>query len=93
MRQNVIITSSEEIGELISKINFLNNEFKDFKNNYNSKPQTEYYSRLEVCKKLGICPATLHNWVRQKKLSSFGLGGKVFFKSEDIEKCIIQLNK
>jgi excisionase family DNA binding protein len=93
MIQNVIITTPEEIIELSSKINFLNNEFKDFKKNFNNKAQSEYFSRREVCKKLGISPATLHNWVKQKKLPVFGLGGKIFFRSEDIENAIVQLNK
>lgn len=66
---------------------------EDLKINLNSQTNSVYYTRLEVCKKLKISPATLHNWVKQKKLPCFGLGGKIFFKSEDIQNAIVQLNK
>jgi len=68
-------------------------QFDELKTNFEPKTPTQFYSRSQVCKKLGISPATLHNWVKQKKLPCFGLGGRIFFKNEDIENSIIQLNK
>jgi len=68
-------------------------QLNELKKNFEPKAPTQYYSRAQVCKKLGICQATLHNWVTQKKIPCYGLGGKIFFKSEDIDNAIVQLNK
>ncbi|MBK5209399.1 MAG: helix-turn-helix domain-containing protein [Flavobacteriaceae bacterium] len=91
--QQIILqgTTSIQLVELINE--GVKRQLEDFKKNFEPKAQTQYYSRSQVCKKLGISPATLHNWVKQKKLPCFGLGGRIFFKSEDIENSIIQLNK
>lgn len=91
--QQIILqgTTSTQLVELINE--GVKSQLEDFKKNFEPKTPTQYYSRSQVCKKLGISPATLHNWVKQKKLPCFGLGGRIFFKSEDIENSIIQLNK
>ncbi len=91
--QQIILqgTTSTQLVELINE--GVKSQLEDFKKNFEPKTPTQYYSRSQVCKKLGISPATLHNWVKQKKLPCFGLGGRIFFKNEDIENSIIQLNK
>lgn len=51
---------------------------------------TEYLTRSEVCKLLKIDLSTLHRWRKEKIISSFGMGNRVYFKRNEIEQIINQ---
>lgn len=54
----------------------------------------EILSRLETAELLGIHPTTLWAWTKAGKISSWGIGHKVFYRYSDIlEKSLIRLNK
>ena len=56
------------------------------------RTQTTYLTRKEVSKMLKVDLSTIHNWTKQNILTSYGIGGRVYYKLEDVEKAIIKLN-
>ena len=54
--------------------------------------QTEYLSRTDVAKMLQINLSTLYHWTKKGKLLAYGLGGRVYYKREEVEAAIIKLN-
>lgn len=51
---------------------------------------TEYLTRSEVCKLLKIDLSTLHRWRKDKIISCFGMGNRVYFKRSEIDQIINQ---
>lgn len=66
---------------------------EDLKKSYQPIKPTEYMSRKEVCALLGINLSTLWSYTKQKKLVSYGLGNRVFYKRTEVEAAIIELKK
>ena len=56
-----------------------------------SPSQDELLTREETAKLLKIELCTLHNWTRQGKLISYGIGGRVYYKRAEIEKSLIRI--
>ena len=60
-------------------------------NDFQPKEPTAYLSRQEVKQMLGINLTTLNNWTKKGILTSYGIGGRVYYKRHEVEKAIIQL--
>ncbi len=59
-----------------------------------SEQQKEILTRKETAELLGINLSTLWAWTKAGKLSSFGIGNKVYYRySQILEKSLIRLNK
>ncbi|MCR9062875.1 MAG: helix-turn-helix domain-containing protein [Cytophagales bacterium] len=52
----------------------------------------EILSRTETAKLLGINLSTLWKWTRDSKLTSYGLGHKVFYKYSEVVQALTPLN-
>lgn len=52
---------------------------------------TELLTRSEAADILKIDLSTLWRWVKDGKLQSYGLAGRVYFKLEDIQNAIVKL--
>jgi excisionase family DNA binding protein len=48
--------------------------------------------RIELAKLLNVTLGTLYNWTKSGKIKSYGIGGKVFYKLDEIESSLIRLN-
>ena len=48
--------------------------------------------RIELAKLLNVTLGTLYNWTKSGKINSYGIGGKVFYKLDEIESSLIRLN-
>jgi predicted site-specific integrase-resolvase len=58
-----------------------------------NKQHKEILTRKETAELLNINLSTLWSWSKAGKLTSYGLGNKVFYKySEILEKSLIKLN-
>lgn len=55
------------------------------------KPET-YLTRKEVAKMFKVDLSTIHNWTKRKILTSYGLGGRVYYKLSEINDSLIKLN-
>lgn len=54
---------------------------------------SDLLTRQQVAEMLSIDLSTLHNWTRQGKLNSYGIGHRVYYKMSEIEQAIIPLQK
>jgi excisionase family DNA binding protein len=56
----------------------------------NQQPK-EYYTREEVADLLKINLSTIHNWVKNGKITKCSIGGRVYFNRSEIENAIKQI--
>ena len=65
----------------------------EFKKSFQPKEPTEYMTRSEVADLLKINLSTVHNWTKNKILTSYGIGGtRVYYKRLEVENAIVKLN-
>ena len=48
--------------------------------------------RIELAELLNVTLGTLYNWTKSGQIKSYGIGGKVFYKLDEIEASMIRLN-
>ncbi|MEB3005603.1 helix-turn-helix domain-containing protein [Capnocytophaga sp. G2] len=84
-----IQTSPEQLQAAI--IEGVRKELNELKKDFQPKEPTVYLSRQEVKQMLGINLTTLNNWTKKGILTSYGIGGRVYYKRHEVEKAIIQL--
>ncbi len=58
-------------------------------NNIHNK---EYLTRQEAAELLRVDLSTIHNWTKRNILTSYGIGGRVYYKKEEIDRAFIKLN-
>lgn len=56
------------------------------------QPQTEFLTRHQVAELLQIDLTTLWSWTKKNKLKSYGIGARVYYKLDEVEKSIKPLN-
>ena len=75
-----------KLDSLLQKVETLEQSFK------NQQPaEPNYIPRLKLAKKLEIDPSSLHNWVKKGVLQPYQIGGKIYFKMDEVEKAMIKL--
>jgi excisionase family DNA binding protein len=52
--------------------------------NVETEKQDDLLTRKDVCELLKIRLSTLHNWVKARRLKKYCIGGRVYFKYQDI---------
>lgn len=52
----------------------------------------EYLTRKEVASRLSITLPTLHDWCKKKILNPYRIGNRVYFKSDELEQALKQIN-
>ena len=55
------------------------------------KETSDLLTRQQVAEMLSIDLSTVHNWTKNGKLRSYGMGGRVYYKRSEIEQAIIPL--
>ncbi len=83
--RDILDSTSQKQEELLTKISELYSIVK-------AEQPTPLMTRNEAANYLSIDLSTLHNWTKKGKLPSYGIGSRVYYKSEDIEKRLIQIN-
>lgn len=77
----------ELIDEAISK------RLNDLKKNFQPKEPTEFLTRNEVADMLSVDISSVHNYTKRKILTSYQIGGRVYYKRSEVENSLIKLNK
>ena len=88
-----IILHSTPIPELRAMIgDIVEEKLRQFKPD-SSLPQTngEYHSRKEVCALLKISTLTLHYWSKEGILQGYRIGGRVLYKSAEVEAALREI--
>ena len=75
----------EEILEGVDK------RFNKLTKHFQPKEPTEYLTRNEVKDLLKVDLSTIHNWTKKGKLKSYGIGHRVYYKRDEVEKALIPL--
>jgi hypothetical protein len=77
---------------LQNDIDYLKSELEDLKKNFQPKEPTEYLTRNNVAKLLKIDLSSVHNWTKRRILQSYQIGGRVYYKRDEVENAIVKLN-
>jgi hypothetical protein len=85
------INPSELKNALIESVTNQLNDFKKHLENQNKT--TEYLSRNDVSKMLGINLSSLHNWTKKGILQAYQISGRVYYKRSEVEESIVELKK
>lgn len=56
-----------------------------------AKPKSELLSRAETAKMLKITLPTLSDWTKRKLIKAYTIGGRIYYKSDEIEKSLTQI--
>lgn len=67
------------------------NELEQLKKDFQPKQPSEYLTRNEVAEMLKIDLSSVHNWTKKGKLKAYGIGGRVYYKRNEVENSIIEL--
>lgn len=67
------------------------NELEQLKKDFQPKQPSEYLTRNEVAEMLKIDISSVHNWTKKGKLKAYGIGGRVYYKRDEVENSIIEL--
>ncbi len=79
--------------ELENRIyNRLKSELDTLKKEFQPKEPTEFLTRNEVRDLLKVDLSTVHNWTKRGKLKAYGIGNRVYYRREEVEKAIQPLN-
>lgn len=68
-------------------------QLQDLKKHFQPKEPNEYLTRVEVAEMLKIDLSSVHNWTKKRILQSYQIGGRVYYKRNEIENAIVELKK
>ena len=88
MEQSVIFTSicPKRLTEVI--LEGVQAKIDKLKATFQPKEPTEYLTRKEVKELLHVDLSTVHNWTKRGKLTSYGIGNRVYYKRLEVEQAI-----
>jgi len=79
--------------ELKQDIESLKSELAEIKLNLQPKEPTKYLGRREVAQMLDVNISTIHNWTVKGILTALQIGGRIYYKTKDVEAAMIELKK
>lgn len=65
----------------------------ELKKSFQPKEPTEFLTRSEVAELLKIDLSTVHNWTKRGRLTSYGIGSRIYYKRSEVENAIVKLNQ
>ena len=68
-------------------------QLDDLKKNFEPKTPNEYLTRNDVAKMLSVDLSTVHNYTKRKILQAYQIGGRVYYKRNEVELAIVELKK
>lgn len=91
MEQSIILHSMtpEQINLLFQG---LQNQLIELKQFFEPKAPSEYLTRSEVADLFKCDLSTIHNWTKKRKLKSYGIGNRVYYKRSEIESALVLLD-
>lgn len=82
-----------EPNQILNPIEELQKSIDDLKRNFQPKEPTEYLTRKEVSDLFKVDISTIHNWTVKGILKAYSIGRRVYYKRNEIELAIIELEK
>tara|TARA_R110002110_G_scaffold199752_5_gene410526 strand:+ start:876 stop:1145 length:270 start_codon:yes stop_codon:yes gene_type:complete len=70
---------------------FIKQELAELKGKLQTQEPSKYYSRKDLSKLFQVDLSTIHNWSKKGIIFPYQIGGRIVFKSEDIEKALVKL--
>lgn len=70
----------------------LKSDFKSLLEGAKSKEPVDYLTRYDIAKLFSISLPTVHNWTNQGILKSYQIGGRVYYKSNEVESALKEIN-
>lgn len=64
---------------------------QDLLSQQKEKENSDWLTRHQVAEMLSIDLSTLHTWTKKGKLTSYGIGHRVYYKRSEVEQAIIPL--
>jgi hypothetical protein len=90
-RLQLIEITPDELRDLI--LDGIIKEINNLKKNFQPKEPNEYLTRVEVAEMLKIDLSSVHNWTKKRILTSYQIGGRVYYKRNEVESSIVELKK
>ena len=66
---------------------------EDLKKNFEPKKPNEYLTRNGVAEMLSVDLSTIHNYTKRHLLQAYQIGGRVYYKRDEVELAIVKLKK
>lgn len=85
----LIILTKEQLQEIT---NGITTRLDNLEKNFQPKEPSQYLTRQEVADMLKVNLSTIHNWCKKGKLKPLGVGARVYFLREDVEKCLTPIS-
>ncbi|MCK0179693.1 helix-turn-helix domain-containing protein [Flavobacteriaceae bacterium S0862] len=79
--------------DLLTPLDCLRKQLEELKRTLSDKSPAELLSRKEVALLLKTNPQTINNWTNEGKLKLYGLGGRRYYKRNEVEQALIELNQ
>jgi len=86
--QLIQITPEELQNQILKGVRL---QFKDLKQHFQPKAPTEYLTRKQVAEMLQVDLSTLYSWNKKGVLQPLGIGKRVYYTRESIEKAMTEL--
>ena len=86
--QFIQVTPEQLQNEIIKGVK---TELEQLKKDFQPKQPSEYLTRNEVAEMLKIDLSSVHNWTKKGRLKAYGIGGRVYYKRDEVENSIIEL--
>ena len=89
---SAVMLQGMTIEELQNCFSSINSKFVQLAELISSHRKSELLTREEVANFFKCDISTIHNWTKQGKLKSYGIKGRVYYKSDEIALALIPLN-
>ena len=63
-------------------------EIEELKSQFQPQQPTEWISRNDVAKMLGVSHTTLYSWNRKKILIAYSIGNRVYYKHDEVNNAL-----
>jgi hypothetical protein len=81
--------SPEQLQKAISEN--VRGQLEELKKSFQPKTPEEFLTRTQTAELLKINLSTLYLWTRKRRLKSYGISGKVYYKRSEVESALIEL--
>lgn len=69
----------------------ISKEIAEIKANFIPKEPQRYYTRNQLAELFNVNLSTIHNWCKSGILQPLGIGSRVYFEREAVEKTLVKL--
>ncbi|WP_456441878.1 helix-turn-helix domain-containing protein [Psychroserpens sp.] len=93
MQKNVTQLHSLEPQDLLNPLDYLRQQLEELIKAFTQKTPIELLSRKEIALLFKATPQTIHNWTKEGKLKIYGIGTRRYYKRNEVEQALIELNQ